>query len=276
MDRSATRWGVATSPGLVRTNNEDSVFAEFPVFVVADGMGGQAAGEVASALVSRQFRELAGAGQLTVDSVSEAIEQANHAVIDAARDAEDLAGMGTTLVGLVLVYDDGSPLWLAFNVGDSRLYRFFDGTLVQVSTDHSEVQLLVDAGAISPTQARSHPHRNVITRAIGGSSPAEPDFWLLPPVPGERFLICSDGLTGEVDDATVASVLAAEDDPKIAATRLVEKAMESGGRDNISVVVVEVLPEPCPPAGAEPADQGEPPGPADAAAPPPPADPAVP
>jgi PPM family protein phosphatase len=243
MARMVATWGVATNPGLVRSNNEDAVFAEFPVFVVADGMGGQAGGEVASSLVSEAFRSLAAAPLLTVDDVREAIERANDAVVDAATSTDGLAGMGTTLVGLALVSVEDRPSWLAFNIGDSRCYRFSGGALTQVTTDHSEVQILVDQGAITPEAARSHPHRNVITRAIGAGHVVEPDFFLLTPEPGERFLVCSDGLTVDVEDGTIASVLETEPDPQAAAARLVDLAVAGGGHDNVTVLVVDTADE---------------------------------
>jgi serine/threonine protein phosphatase PrpC len=241
MARTVANWGAATNPGLVRSNNEDSVFAQFPVFVVADGMGGTAGGEVASALASEEFRALAASPHLTIDEVSRTIERANRAVVETAESVSGLAGMGTTLVGLALVEDKAESRWLAFNVGDSRIYRFAADVLTQVTTDHTEVQFLIDRGAIPPEAARTHPHRHVITRAIGTEPTVEPDYWLLPPEPGERFLICSDGLTADVDDAGIAAVLRAEADPTVAATRLVERAVASGGHDNISAVVVDVM-----------------------------------
>jgi serine/threonine protein phosphatase PrpC len=241
MGKAVANWGAATSPGLVRTRNEDAVLAQFPVFMVADGMGGQAGGDVASTLVSEEFRALAESAPLTIADVSRAIHAANRAVVTAAGADSALEGMGTTLVGLALVEDRDSALWLAFNVGDSRLYRYFGDVLTQVTTDHSEVQALVDEGAISAEAARVHANRNVITRAVGVYTSVEPDFWLLPPVPGERFLICSDGLSNEVDDDTIAGFLGGGADPAVTATRLVERAVANGGHDNISAVVVDLL-----------------------------------
>lgn len=236
----ATNWGSATDVGLVRQHNEDAFFAEFPVFVVADGMGGRAAGEVASDLASSRFRELAAAGDITVDEVNRALVEANERVYDHSGTAAQLGGMGTTAVGLVHVTDKQQELWLVFNIGDSRLYRMYQGTLEQVTTDHTEVQEMIDLGSISLDEAKVHPLRHVITRAIGTDNSVEADVWLLPPVPGERFLLCSDGLTGEVPDSEIVGVLAAEGDPSTAAVRLVEKAVASGGHDNVTVVIVDV------------------------------------
>lgn len=239
MPSVVAKWGEATNPGLVRSNNEDAVFARFPVFVVADGMGGQAGGEVASGLVSGVFESLDPVRPLTLDDVRGAIVQANDAVVDAAMSTPGLAGMGTTLVGLALIEGSEGPRWLAFNIGDSRCYRFSAGVLEQVTTDHSEVQVLIDRGTITPEAAKSHPHRNVITRAIGAGHTVEPDFFLLVPEPGERFLICSDGLTVDVDDDTIRSVLQRDADPHAAAARLVALAVAGGGHDNVTVVVVD-------------------------------------
>jgi PPM family protein phosphatase len=241
MTRTVVNWGVATSQGLVRENNEDALFAQFPVFVVADGMGGQAGGEIASGIASEEFRTLASRGVLTIADVDRAIAQANETVRKTAGTSAGLANMGTTLVGLALVEDHEESRWLAFNVGDSRLYRLFGGAFTRLTTDHSEVQALVDEGTISEDAARSHPNRNIITRAIGIDASVEPDFWLLPPVPGERFLVCSDGLTNEVPDGAIAAIMAEEADPGTAATRLVERAVAAGGHDNISTIVVDVL-----------------------------------
>lgn len=241
MAGTIANWGVATHPGLVRPNNEDAVFAELPVFVVADGMGGQAGGEVAAQLASEVFRSLASSARLSFDDVRATIERANEAVVDAATSTRGLAGMGTTLVGLALVYVEDEPHWLAFNIGDSRCYRFFEGELTQVTTDHSEVQMLVEQGAITPEAARSHPHRNVITRAIGAAHTVDPDFFLLVPAPGERFLVCSDGLTVDVEDDAIAAVLRTEPDPQAAAGRLVDLAVAGGGHDNVTVLVVDTV-----------------------------------
>lgn len=237
----STSWGAASDVGLTREHNEDALFAQFPVFVVADGMGGHAAGEVASGIASRELGALVAEDGLTIDRISETIQKANEAIVVAAEKTGDLRGMGTTLVGITLVKDRNQDLWLVFNVGDSRLYRLFDEELELVTTDHSEVQELVEEGVISVSDAKHHAHRNVITRALGLEPSVEPDFWLLPPAPGERFLLCSDGLTSELEDDQIAGVLASEKNPTVAASRLVEEAVSSGGRDNVSVVVIDVV-----------------------------------
>ena len=147
----------------------------------------------------------------------------------AAEETGDLRGMGTTLVGITLVKDRNQDLWLVFNVGDSRLYRLFDDELELVTTDHSEVQELVEEGVISVSDAKHHAHRNVITRALGLEPSVEPDFWLLPPAPGERFLLCSDGLTSELEDDQIAGVLASEKNPPLLHRGWSRKRCRRGG-----------------------------------------------
>lgn len=238
----STNWGAATDTGLVRHENQDAFFAQMPIFVVADGMGGHAAGALASSLAVGEFQSLqAAGGQPTVDEIALAIDGANRRIRAEATVGSGAEGMGTTVVGLALVSDRDQDLWLVFNVGDSRLYRLSDGTLIQITTDHSEVQELVEAGAITAEAARHHPERNVITRAVGVGEDVAPDFWLRPPEQGERFLLSSDGLTGEVDDDAIRQVLVDEADPSVAALRLVERAISAGGHDNVTAVVVDVL-----------------------------------
>jgi len=238
----STNWGVATDTGLVRPDNQDALLAQMPIFVVADGMGGHAAGAVASSLAIGEFRALTSTGfQPTVEAVARAIDSANERIAAEAAARNVSEGMGTTIVGLALVTDRDQELWLVFNVGDSRLYRLWEGSLTQVTIDHSEVQELVETGAITAEAARVHPDRNIITRAVGIDRHLAPDFWLRPPEPGERFLLASDGLTEEVHDDDILRTLEHEPDPSVAATRLVEQAIAAGGHDNVTVVVVDVV-----------------------------------
>jgi serine/threonine protein phosphatase PrpC len=234
-------WGAATDPGQVRTLNEDSFLAQLPVFVVADGMGGHAAGEVASGLAIDEFRQFIGVDDLTVDDVAAALGRANAAIVSGASDGDDRLGMGTTAAGMVMVQAGGGQHWMVFNIGDSRVYRFAEGQLDQVSIDHSEVEELVAAGQISRTQARLHQRRNIVTRSLGTQPAPVADSWLLPPVAGERYLVCSDGLPTELDDPEIAAYLGGEWDAQTAARRLVERAVAVGGRDNVTVLVVDVV-----------------------------------
>ncbi|CAI9389978.1 PP2C family protein-serine/threonine phosphatase [Microbacterium sp. T2.11-28] len=230
--------GAATHAGLRRAVNEDSHLAEAPLFLVADGMGGHDAGAAASALVVEEFGRLAGATSLGIQDMREALRRARtrvHALEAGQRAA------GTTLSGVVIADVGGVGYWLTVNVGDSRTYRYSGGVLEQISVDHSVVQELIDAGELAAADAVHDRRRNEITRAIGAGSDGEPDFWLVPAEPGDRMLVCSDGLSGELDGERLRRVLAETADPQEAATRLVHEAMVRGGRDNITVVVVDAV-----------------------------------
>jgi protein phosphatase len=226
---------------LTRAINEDSILVDLPVFVVADGMGGHHAGDVASRIVVDEFARSSHGGTLALDEVLATIQRADAAVVQEGSGSSERVGMGTTAVGLVLVDNGPSTSWLLFNVGDSRAYRLHDGRLDLLSVDHSYVQELVAAGEITEQDAREHPNRNVVTRALGVGDGPHPDYWFIDPLVGERYLLCSDGLTTEVDDAGIRDVLANEPDPADAARTLIDRALSAGGHDNISVVVVDVL-----------------------------------
>ncbi|WAC66724.1 protein phosphatase 2C domain-containing protein [Agrococcus sp. SL85] len=231
------RWAAATHPGRRRTVNEDSVFASFPVFLVADGMGGHASGDVASALAIEAFRSLKGRTLSDVTSVEGAVERAFE---DVRTQATGEPVGGTTLSGAVLVDVDGVAHWFVLNVGDSRTYVYADGELEQVTVDHSVVQELVESGALRRVDARRHPHRNVITRALGAGDSRPADAWLRPAERGQRLLVCSDGLSGEVDDVELAEILGDLASPAAAAALLLRRALDAGAPDNVSVVVVDV------------------------------------
>lgn len=232
-------YGSATDAGLRRRINEDSFIAAPPVFLVADGMGGHQAGEVASATVIDEFAGFAGRESLGIDEVRAALSRARRRVEALPSGAKPGAVAGTTLTGVVIADVEGEGYWLAINLGDSRTYRLSEGDLEQVSVDHSVVQELIDAGQLDPASASSDTRRNVITRAIGAGSDADADYWLLPAERGDRILVCSDGLSSELDAEAIHAVLTAETDPQAAATRLVHEAMLRGGRDNITALVVD-------------------------------------
>jgi protein phosphatase len=231
-------FGAATDPGLRRRINEDAYLAAAPLFLVADGMGGHNAGEIASATVIDEFARLSGRASLGIDDVRVAVTAARRRV---AQLPAGSAGAGTTLAGVVIADVDGEGYWLALNLGDSRTYRLSEGHFEQVSVDHSVVQELIDAGQLAADAAQRDSRRNVITRAIGAGSDGEADYWLLPAEQGDRILVCSDGLSGELEKDAIHAILLAETDPQIAATRLVHEAMVRGGRDNITAVVVDAL-----------------------------------
>ena len=234
--------GVATDVGRVRRANEDTARVAGTVFVVADGMGGHAAGEVASRIAAEAVVELADRAVLNAPDVVEQLAEANRRILDSAARHPEQTGMGTTVAGLALVRGNGSQHWVVFNIGDSRVYRLLDGRLAQLTVDHSEVQELVDAGVITPQQAMTHPARNIITRSLGRDPMGSVDTWVFPPYPGECFVICSDGLSNELTTQQIESVLLESDDAAAAATELVRRGVAAGGRDNITVVVVQVGP----------------------------------
>lgn len=227
----------STHTGRRRALNEDSALACAPVFVVADGMGGHEAGERASAAVTTEFAALIGRESLGLDDVRQALARARGAVDALVTTTSSRAG--TTLSGVVISSVDGLGYWLALNIGDSRTYRFAGGELEQITVDHSVIQELIDAGELTAETAMHDTRRNVITRAIGGGSSGDADFWLFPADAGDRMLVCSDGLTAEVPDARIREVLAQERDPQRAAALLTAEAVEAGGRDNITVIVVD-------------------------------------
>jgi serine/threonine protein phosphatase PrpC len=238
----------ASDRGHVRRVNEDSYLAVPPVFLVADGMGGHSFGDRASQATARVFAtRLDGETVPTISQVLEAVHEAD--VIVQGIGDEELAG--STLAGVALVHDGDAtePLWMVFNVGDSRVYRFGD-RLEQLSVDHSAVQELLDDGSISPGEEREHPDRNIVTRAIGVGD-AEPDVWILPTGGRERFLLCSDGLTKELDDATIIDLLSRQDGDLSPADRLVSAALAAGGLDNVTVVVIDAVIEPAAPTARQ-------------------------
>jgi len=235
------RWGSATDVGRVRTLNEDSVLAVPRVFVVADGMGGHAAGEVASQLAVAEFARLAEQPAVRPEDVSEAVQRANEHILSAGAERGDRHGMGTTLTGVGVVGSEQGEQLAVFNVGDSRVYQVTEGELRQLTVDHSAVQELVDAGRLTAKAARTHPRRNVVTRSLGTDPAPAPDVWLVQPAAGDRFLVCSDGLTGELEDAEIAELLAENSDPQAAAEHLVRQAVAVGGHDNVTAVVLDVV-----------------------------------
>lgn len=237
------RAGAATDSGRVRDHNEDSVFAGTGLYAVADGIGGHAAGEVASAMAVSRLERLGGLPDLNPESVRAHLALANREILDSAALHPEQAGMGTTVAGITMARFAGTDHWVVFNVGDCRVYRFADGGLDQLTVDHTEVAELIAAGTIAPEQAHKHPRRNVVTRALGTDPAPEVDLWILPPTPGERFLICSDGLPLELTDAQIAQVLREQADAYDAARTLVRLAVDAGGRDNVSAVVVDALPD---------------------------------
>jgi len=233
-------WAGVTDVGLRRAHNEDSYVADAPVFVVADGMGGHSAGDVASDAVVRRVAEAAVGDRLSTDELEEALRRATADIAVAAAQTE--LGVGTTATGVFLSVGEaeGETEFTVFNVGDSRVYLVADGALRQVTVDHSVVQEMVDAGLLRAEDAESHPDSNVITRAVGFDVDQRPDYWRVPARAGLRLLVCSDGLTKELSGGDIERVLAAQPESHAAASALVRAAVEAGGRDNVTAVVVDV------------------------------------
>jgi serine/threonine protein phosphatase PrpC len=232
------QWGVgsgATDAG-PRPRNEDSYCASGPVFIVADGMGGHAAGAAASAAVVEAFLPLVGVPVISPDEVAAAVEQAQVDVM--AVSAQVGSHSGSTLTGVLTVEHNGEPWWMVINVGDSRVYRVTETFIQQVTVDHSYVQDLLDAGEITAVEALTHPERNVVTRAIGDGMLGF-DAWLMPAIPGEWLVVCSDGLTRAVTDSRIAEVvrLSGAD----VAERLVDAALAGKTSDNVTAVVVQAV-----------------------------------
>jgi serine/threonine protein phosphatase PrpC len=240
-DRTALRWGGATHVGRVRTLNEDHFVArpDENLWVVADGMGGHNGGEIASEIAS----ETVGTAFVhrSIDGLIEAVETANAAVYNAGVEDPQLTGMGTTVVALAVVDHEATEVLAIANVGDSRCYRYADGELDQVTTDHSLVAEMVREGSLSPEEAAVHPQRNIVTRVLGVHDDVPVDVFAVDPYPGDRYLLCSDGLFNEVPEEGIANVLRSVADPNQAAAELVHLAIDGGGRDNITVVLVDVV-----------------------------------
>ena len=231
-------WCALTDLGKKRRVNEDSVAAIPPFFVVADGMGGHSAGDIASAAVVTRLGEVQGASFTTGEVIDEALSLAL-ADIDSVGDTNAL-GTGTTVTGVALTLVDDEPKWAVFNIGDSRVYQYLHGALERVTVDHSVVQELVDAGLITAEQAETHPDSNIITRAVGFHEKPIPDYRVLDLVDGQRLLVCSDGLTKELTDHGIAHYLEELLTAEQAASGLVEAALANGGRDNVTVLVIDV------------------------------------
>lgn len=237
--------------GHARENNEDKfdfyepdeeplLAARGSVYLVCDGMGGHNAGQIASELAAKQFLHayyhLGGTAQ---EAARHAILQAHHYIAEMASKIPSRYGMGTTLTALILKQDEG----ILAHVGDSRCYRLREGVFEQLSRDHTLVARLVEQGIITPEQAKYHPQRNVIRQAVGvadPSEPLEPDIETFALQAGDLYLLCSDGLTDMVDDAEIEAILR-DEPPTRAAWRLVDRALANGGRDNITVVLVQIL-----------------------------------
>ena len=227
--------GALTDPGLTRPQNEDGFIVEPPLYAVADGMGGHRAGEVASRVA---LAELLANAPRTADAkaLARAVRAANRAVIESADKSRTRSGMGTTMTAAMV---DGTHITIA-HAGDSRAYLLHEGQLTRITEDHSMVADLVRQGVLTEEDARFHPQRSVITRALGSDRNMMADLYEVEASPGDRLLLTTDGLTGMLPDDYIAELLLAGDDPQDAAVKLVEAANRAGGYDNITVIVVDI------------------------------------
>jgi len=231
------RYVALTDTGLRRADNEDSGYASDRLLVIADGMGGAAAGEIASSETLHVIRQLDRDLDIdAIDALDRAVNDANKRLADLIARDPSVEGMGTTLDAMLW---DGEKFAFA-HIGDSRVYRLRGGELQQISTDHTFVQSLIDEGRISPAEARVHPHRSLILRAMLGRDDNGADLSWVQPVLGDRYLLCSDGLSDMVEDAVIARALGAET-IDMAATDLIRLALEGGGVDNVTVVIAEFV-----------------------------------
>ena len=232
---AVTTFGSRTDVGCVRDHNEDSLVVAPPLFAVADGMGGHAAGEVASEIAVNVLAELA-PKDLDGAALEHAVEEANHEIIRAARDGRGREGMGTTLTACML---ENERLVIA-QVGDSRAYLLHHGKLQQLTRDHSLMADMIEAGQLTPEEARHHPQRSVITRALGSDPNTRPDMYEINVETGDRLLVCSDGLSSMIEDEQIEAVMRRVPDPQRCASQLVNEAIAAGGHDNVTVIVSNV------------------------------------
>lgn len=232
------RTAVVTDPGLIRSNNEDSAYASATMIVVADGMGGLPAGELASEIVVRVLRELdeqAAEGE-AVRLLRTAVTTANVEVKEVADAAAERYGMGTTVTAMMLREDQ----FALVHVGDSRAYQFRDGELAQLTVDDTYVQMLVEAGELDESEVRYHPQRSLVTQAVQGG-PIDPHCMVIEARPGDRILICSDGLSDVITDETIGTVLGGPDStPQSCADQLVKLTLAAGAPDNVTVLIADV------------------------------------
>lgn len=229
-------FGARTDVGYTREHNEDSLLVQPPLYVVCDGMGGHEAGEVASEIAVRELRAHAPV-EPDADALGRAVDEANLAIIRAVSEGVGREGMGTTCTAAML---EGDHLAIA-QCGDSRAYLLHNGALQQLTRDHSLVADLIERGEIQPEEARTHPWRSYITRALGLDPRIHADLYELSVDAGDRLMLCSDGLYSLVEDAQICHIMAAHADPQAAANALVDAALAAGGNDNVSVIVVDAM-----------------------------------
>ncbi|MFS0852388.1 PP2C family protein-serine/threonine phosphatase [Microbacterium sp. 179-I 3D4 NHS] len=236
--RMLVSWAGTTDQGRRRDTNQDAFLADYPLFIVADGMGGHAGGEIASQSTVQRLQAVVADGGVGREAIEKALELAVADIADHPETTDE--GTGTTLTGVFLEFQEGEPHWVSLNIGDSRVYLLRDDRLLQVTTDHSVVQELIAAGKLSPEEAEGHPYSNVITRAVGASELTPPDYLTIDIRPGDRFVICSDGLTKELTDYGIQHFLRENPEPGPAVDAMLAAALENGGRDNVTLIIVQV------------------------------------
>ncbi|HET9172504.1 MAG TPA: PP2C family serine/threonine-protein phosphatase [Actinospica sp.] len=251
------RYAARSHVGLIRDGNEDSGYASSRLLVIADGMGGQAAGEIASAVAVQTLAELdsphtTGLSGDPVRDLDDRIKLANTKIRAIIAQQPELEGMGTTCTALFLA---GGSHFAFAHIGDSRAYRLRGGVLEQISTDHTWVQRLIDEGQITPDEAERHPQRSLLMRALGTTAEVDLDLTVLDVQLGDRYLLCSDGLSGFVPFNTLASTLTGYGDPHHAAETLIQHALRGGGADNITCIVADAFEQA--PQGSRPPSQAE-------------------
>ncbi len=229
-------WGARSDVGCVRSHNEDSYLVASPLFAVCDGMGGHAAGEVASSIAVETIAKMS-PGSADAAGLAAAVEAANAAIIEAASNGVGRPGMGCTAT---VAYIEGNVIAIA-HVGDSRAYLMHDGVLTRITRDHSYVEELVDAGEITADEARVHPNRSVITRALGSDPSMYADHFQLNIEEGDRLILCSDGLSSMIPDSEIENISTKSSTAQMCTDNLVDAALAAGGADNVSVVVVDVV-----------------------------------
>ncbi len=230
--------GAATDVGRVRRNNQDHYLVSDPVFVLADGMGGHSGGEIASEIAVTTMAKAEHVA--SIDELIGWVQEANEQIVARTHTEPALRGMGTTVCALVGLSNAGPHRIGIANVGDSRLYRLTEEGLHQHTEDHSLVEALVRDGRLTRAEAANHPQRNIVTRALGIDEKVLVDAWELVPITGDRYVLCSDGLFGEIGTQEIHEVLASTDSPQAAADDLVSRACAAGGRDNVTVVIVDI------------------------------------
>ena len=237
--------------GKVRSNNQDSGYAGANLFAVADGMGGHAGGDVASSIAIQRLERLDQGFESTDDaqaSLQAAVTTAAGDLIRAAKERPELAGLGTTVSAIIMVEDHA----VIGHIGDSRIYLYRDDELTQITADHTFVQRLVDSGRITPEEARYHPRRSVLMRVLSDMDhDPELDMFVMPTMPGDRWVLCSDGLSGVVDEAHILKTMRYEQPPGRTADNLLKQALDGGAPDNVTIVIVDV-------GGVHPVSSGTP------------------